>query len=381
MKWVGFLGLMVAIAACGDDDGAMDAGSDAGTDAPMMDGGDMDAGDDDAGDMDAGACTPRNPDDAPDPGSCTAADDDYAICEDDMWAECISDFGEYVRIEDSISTIARVGAFEMIDPLLFDATMDPSADDFNDARDLYQEDEGLDSRVVRRYDPHYEVPAGTDCTLDGMPETFPDYCVGPAMIQPILLDAFAEGAAGTEPRQNAARIEAGILWFLYVSTYKESLTCTTTPKDCDSAYAYYTGGAEARGGLGLARYVMDADPYAHDRAWDGLLAVRCWRDIDGEETATMLELRDRARTQYDRAVIDGVAAIVAGRLRDVASTTGDEQLAHWAFVQVLGQALRLEYPARAETDAEAFATAIESNTPAADASELADAIDLAFDCP
>lgn len=379
MKWLGLLGLMVALAACGDDDGSTDAGGDAGIDAPMMDGGDGDA-DIDAGD-DAGACAPRSPAEIPDRGSCVVADDDYAICEADMWAECVSDLGEYSRIQDSISSIARVGAFEMIAPLLFDPTMDPSPDDFNDARDLYQEEEGLDSRVVRRYDVHYDVPAGTDCTLDGVPDSFPDYCVGPAMIQPILLDAFAAGAAGTEPRQNAARIEAALLWFFYVSAYKESFTCTTTPKDCDSSYAYYTGGEAARGGLGLARYVMEVDPYAHDRAWDGLLAVRCWRDLDPDATATMTELRDRARDQYDRAVLDGVAAVLAARLRQVADTTGDEQLAHWAFVQVLGQALRTEYPNRSADDATAFAAALESTTPAADATELADAIDAAFDCP
>ena len=378
MKWVGLVGCLALVAAaCGDDDGGMDAGGDAGVDALMMDGDvDSEVGPD-AGD----ACVPRNPADIPEPGTCNPAADDYAICADDSWPECVSDFGEYVRIEDSISTIARVGAFEMMAPLLFDPTRDPTSEQFTMARDLYQEEEGLDSRVVRRYDPHYDVPAGTDCTLAGMPEMFPDYCVGPAMIQPILLGAFADGAAGTEPRQNAARIEAGILWFLYVSTFKESLTCTTTPKDCDSAYAYYTGGAEARGGLGLARYVMEADAYAHDRAWDGLLAVRCWRDLDPDATATMLELRDRARNQYDRAVLDGTAALVAARLRRVADTSGDEQLAHWAFVQVLGQALRTEYPNRSLTDAEAFATAIESDTPATDAADLADAIDLAFACP
>ncbi len=362
--------------ACGDDDGGMDSGTgDAGPDSMMDDGGNPDA------DTDAGACTSRDPGEIPDPGSCTPNATDYAICVDDGYAECVSDFGAYVRIEDSISTIARVLAFEDIAPLLFDATRDPTGEQFTMARDLYQEEEGLDSRVVRRFDPHYEVPEGTDCTLDGMPEMFPDYCVGPARIQPIILGALADGAMGNDPRINAARVEAGILWFLYVSQYKESFTCTTKAKDCDSAYAYYTGGAEARGGLGLARYVNDADPYAHDRAWDGLLAVRCWRDLDPADTATMLELRDMARDQFDRAVLDGVAAIVAARLRLVATTTGDEQAAHWAFVQVLGQALELGYSTRASADAATFATAIEADTPSTDAATLADAIDAAFDCP
>ena len=100
---------------------------------------------------------------------------------------------------------------------------------------------------------------------------FPDYCVGPARIQPVILGALQQGAMGVgDPLVNAARVEAGLLWFFYVSQYKESYTCTTKAKDCDSAYAYYTGGEPARGGIGLAGRVAEADPAAHDRAWDGL---------------------------------------------------------------------------------------------------------------
>ena len=69
-------------------------------------------------------------------------------------------------IQPDISTIARVGAYEELQALLFDPTTDPSADDFLDGRLLYQEAEGLDSRLVRRYDPHFAVPDGTDCTID-----------------------------------------------------------------------------------------------------------------------------------------------------------------------------------------------------------------------
>ena len=331
---------------------------------------------------DAGMCMPRDPTTIPDPGGCTPLATDYAPCVDDMWPECISDYGEYVRIQDTISSIARVRAFEEIATLLFDPTRDPSAADFVMARDIYQEEEGLDSRLVRRYDPHFDVPEGTDCTLPDMASAFPDYCVGPSTLQPIVLDAFMQGAAGTAPtRVHAARIEAALLWFLYVSTYKESLTCTTKAKDCDSSYAYYTGGEPARGGIGLARYVREVDPYAHDRAWHGVLAVRCWRDIDSADTATDLELRDRARNQYDRAVLDGVAAIVADRLRQVAVTSGDEQAYHWAFVQTLAQALDRSYQERDATAAAALSDALSGTPDAVDASALADAIDAAYDCP
>ena len=252
-----FLVSLLLVAACGDDS------------QPALDSSMPDSA------SDGGMCMPRTDGVAPSPG-CEPSAGDYALCVDDTWPACVSDFGEYVRIEESISTIARVGGFERIADLLFDAGESPSPDDFLMARMIYQEDEGLDSRVVRRFDPHYEVPEGTDCTAEGTPAMFMDYCTGPAQMQPILLDALMQGFEGTQPRYNAGRIEGALLRFLYVSTYKESLTCTTKAKDCDSAYAYYTGGAEARGGLALARRVAAVDPLAHDRAWDGLLALRCW---------------------------------------------------------------------------------------------------------
>lgn len=370
--------LLALTLGCGDDDSTMDAGM---IDGAMIDGSMADGSMADSG-MDAGVCMPRDPATIPDPGSCSPLPTDYTPCADDMWPACISDFGEYVRIQDTISSIARVRAFEEIATLLFDPTRDPSGADFLMARDIYQEEEGLDSRLVRRYDPHFDVPDGTDCTLPEMASAFPDYCVGPAKLQPIVLDAFARGAAEEAPtRLQAARIEATLLWFLYVSTYKESLTCTTKAKDCDSSYAYYTGGEPARGGIGLARYVREVDPYAHDRAWDGVLAVRCWRDLDSGDTATDLELRDRARNQYDRAILDGVAAIVSDRLRQVAATTGDEQAYHWAFVQTLGPALDRSYQERDAASAAAFASALEMSADAVDANALADAIDAAYDCP
>ncbi len=376
MRWTVFF--LVAALGCGDDDSGMDAGM---TDGAMTDGAMADGAMADSG-TDAGMCMPRDPATIPDPGDCTPLPTDYAPCADDMWPACVSDFGEYVRVQDTISSIARVRAFEDIAALLFDPATDPTGADFVAARDIYQEEEGLDSRLVRRYDPHFTVPDGTDCTLPGMAAAFPDYCVGPAKLQPIVLDAFRRGAMEEAPtRLQAARIEATLLWFLYVSSYKESLTCTTKAKDCDSSYAYYTGGEPARGGLGLARYVREVDPYAHDRAWDGVLAVRCWRDIDSSDTATDLELRDRARNQYDHAVLDGVAAILADRLRLVAATTGDEQLYHWTFVQTLGPALARSYEERDPTSADTFASALGMTADAVDAVALADAIDAAYACP
>lgn len=349
------------LVACGDDDPGGDAG-------PAVDAG--------PGEL----CMPDSF--PPDPGSCAADATDYAPGEDDAWDPCISDDGRYHRVQPTISSIARVMAFEEIADLLFTPDADPSSDAFVQARMIYQEDEGLDSRVVRRYDPHYDVPDGTDCTADGVPATYPDYCVGPAQLQPLLLDAFNAGIAGTDPRINAARIEAGILWFLYVSSFKESLTCTNKAKDCDSSYAYYTGGEPARCGIGLARYIAEHDPYAHDRAWDGALAVRCWRDIDDAEVATMLDLRDRARHQYDQALIDGVAAVLRARLELVGTTTGDVQAYHWAFVQVLANPVLREMGDRSASDADTLRTEIDKDDPTTvDVDGALAAVDAAFDCP
>lgn len=353
----------VLATACGDDD------------SPAMDGG---IGSDGGPEM----CSPRDPDTRPDPGACVPAADDYAPCEDDAWPSCVSDQGAYVRIQSSISTIARVRAFEEIAAAIFDPTRDPSPDDFLEARAAYQEEEGLDSRVVRRYDPHVTVPAGTDCTVAAVAEMFPDYCVGPITLQPIILDGLMRGAMGEAPtRVHAARVEGGLLWFLAVSVYKEALTCATQARDCDSAYAYYAGGEPARGGLGLARYVAEVSPFAHDRAWDGILAVRCWRDLDRADTATNLALRDRAAAQLDRAVVVGSAKVLASRLRAAAEAEGDVRAYHWAFAQVFSGYVAPFYEARDAANAAALEAALMGAEPPATTGALADALDATFDCP
>jgi hypothetical protein len=284
----------------------------------------------------------------------------------------------------SISSVARVSQFEMIAALLFDPTADATADEFTMARMIYQTDQGLDSRVVRRYDPHFAVPMGTDCAVAGTPAMYPDYCVGPARLGPAILDALNGGIAGTDPRRNAARVEAVLVWFLAVSTYKESFTCTTAPGDCDSSYAYYTGGEPRTGGLGLARLVRGVDTAAHDRAWDGLLALRCWRAIEGETTvpATMTALRDQARAQYDRAVLDGVAAILRDRLARACAATGSERDYLWTFARTLAPYLDRELRERDTAGADALAATVAMDDPSIDAVAAAvDAIDGAFDCP
>lgn len=315
---------------------------------------------------------------------CEPLSTDYTPGGADSWAPCVSDDGEYHRVQADISSIARVAAFEEIAAILFDAARDPTAAEFLEARLVYQRDQGLDSRVVRRYDPHFDVPVGTDCALVGVPDAYPEHCVGPARLAPAILDALAAGiggGAGELPRVHAARIEASLLWFLYVSVVKESFSCTEAPKDCDSAYAYYTGGEPARGGIGLADRVAEADPTAHSRAWDGLLALRCWRDLDPAEVASDLVLRDLARAQLDRALLDGIASVVRARLVRACASEGGALLYHWSFARTLAPYFDRALRARDSAAADRFASELSQVNPGdADLTAAVAALD-AFDCP
>jgi hypothetical protein len=304
----------------------------------------------------------------------------------DDWPACISDDNAYHQIGASISTVARIAAFEQIADLLWRRATPPGPADFTNARVSYTETNGLDSRVQRREDLHYPAVPTADgaCTDAGVPALYPDRCVGPARILPILNQAFADGTAGTDPLVNAARIEAALLWFVYLSPYKEANTCTDTPADCDSAWAYYTGGEDRTAGLGLAAYLRGLDPETHDRIWDGLLAVRCWKNLDNETgVSTDLATRDRAIAQLDHALIRGVALIVRDRLDDLrAATTDEERRADWEFVKILGGVLDREAEARDPATAEVLRVELGRSDPAAvDIDAAQAAIDLLFPCP
>ncbi|MCA9561687.1 MAG: hypothetical protein KC583_24235, partial [Myxococcales bacterium] len=147
---------------------------------------------------------------------------------------------------------------------------------------------------------------------------------------------FDDGALGNEPSLNAARVEGALLWFLYVSVFKESNTCTGAAKDCDSSWAYYGGGEQADGGLGYAGYVRELEPDTHQAVFNGLLAVRCWRDLDDGETAEDLALRDRALAQLDSALDRSLAVILIDRLETFAAAEGQAKADAWAFLEILG---------------------------------------------
>jgi hypothetical protein len=302
----------------------------------------------------------------------------------DSWPACISDDGQYHWIGASISTIARVEAFEQVGTLLWGGTEVPSAQDFLDAKVLYAQDQGLDSRVQRREDVHYPPPSdGARCSDPGIPDQYPDRCVGPAKLLPILNDAFSRGAKGEAPQVHAARVEAALLWFLYVSVLSEVTSCATRNVDCDSAWAYYSGGTPRESPAGLARAIHRLGPETHQRAYDGVLAVRCWRNLDNETgAATDLALRDRARAQLDRAMLRGMALLLADRLQYLDCPAEPARAAALAFAQVLGPLLDRAARERNGEQADALAQALGAATPqGVDVPTALAALAALFPCP
>lgn len=334
---------------------------------------------------DSGECInpPRYTEDV---STCTPLATDYqprvAGSAQDAWAVCISDDNVYHRLYTSISTIGRVAAFDFIADSLWRKKKVPTVEDFTQARLRYTESEGLGSRVERREDIHYPAAPAACNSSASIPADFPERCVGPAKLRPLINESFASGMRGETPQVNAARIEAALLWFLYVSPLSEVTSCTTKDADCDSAWAYYTGGTPRGEAVGLARYVRELAPETHERAYDATLAVRCWRDLDRANPATQLELRDRARSQLDAALLRGMAVIVRQRFQELSCTSGEAREARWAFLKVLVPLMEREARLRDEARADTLEREVqrayleEVDVPAAVA-----ALDALFACP
>lgn len=261
--------------------------------------------------------------------------------------------------------VTRLGALEGAGRI-FDPTRDPTPEEFvatssdagaNTSAEFLFRDTGVATRYQRRADEHYPIPMGL--TLNSTYQDFcgtaanamanMDYCAGPIALNPIYNASLAAGMAGTSPtRVHAARLQASYQWWLYISSYKESLTCAPVAGDCDSAAGYYAGSAGRSDAIqyGLARELLalgDTGRAAHDRIWDALLAVRCWRAMDGGSTmpSTNEALREQARLQLDRALTRGVVMILQSRLRAFASTDANparalERQAHAAWLGVVG---------------------------------------------
>ena len=208
--------------------------------------------------------------------------------------------------------------------------------------------------------------------------SYPDRCVGPVQLQPLITEAFAQGQQGIEPALQAARLEAALLWFFYVSTYKEAMTCTETAKDCDSSTGYYAGNQSRSPSYGFAGYVEARSQKAHDATWDALLAVRCWRDLDNPEGVAQDEaMRDQALGQLDRALDRGLALILRQRVEALPCDTA------WETVQILGpvidRAATAKNPAQAAIIRQSLQQAESEED--FDSQAVIDVLDALFPCP
>lgn len=346
-----------------------------------------------------------------DESSCAPLGSDYqprdAMSANDMWPTCIADSGEYTQIEAGTpGSVARVDAYEMMAALLWNNADEPTPEDFTAARDQFVIAEGLESRLNRREDLHYPpipeaewdpmVDSDKQCTVSALADKYPDRCVGPKHMKPVLDEAFAAGQAGEgDPRVHAARIHATLDWFLNLSVYKEAETCGSgKAADCDSCWAYYSGVGGLDDPKGISAGINAASPETHARIYDGILAVRCWRDLYKDPDYPLFPDLDGAAIdqfelgweQLDQALHRGGALLVRSHavsyFESLCGTGDTSQAAEWAYLTVLGPTLQLEAEARDAGKAATLA-ALWAN-PAPTAQDVADgvaAIDAIFACP
>ena len=301
---------------------------------------------------------------------------------DDSWAKCISDDNSYHLIADSPSSIARVEAYDAAGKLLWNNSKIPTAEDFTKSRIIIDSDQGLGSRLDRRYDVHYDAPpSGAKCDEEGIASQYPDYCVGPGKLRPILNEAFKSVANGGDPVINAARIHAALQWFLYVSVVKEATTCTEKAKDCDSSWAYYSGGTARNSVIGLAKEIKSITPLTHDRIYDGNLAVGCWRFLDDGETAKNLSMRDLAIKQMDTALLYAMSTLVIEQFLKINCSTGSYKKAALAELEILISLLDLETRKRSKSVADLLKTEIEKDIDNIDTANAIKSIKSIYLCP
>ena len=398
------LGLLVACTAvlllggCPGDDTGTD-GADSGNDPDTGTGTGTDTGTEsvDSGSGTEGECVPGEALSPVDESGCTPSENDYQPTvngsADDAWPACDNDDGSYTPLEQP-GAAARVEAW-MEMRSIFAAGLTP--EDFTAAREQYAIDQGIESRVLRREDVRYPEIAEADqdpmvdfdkqCTVGDNVMAYPDRCAGPAKIAPIINDAFAAGQTGEgDPAVHAARIDAAIGWFMYISVIKEStFSCPVAgfEKDCDSGWAYYNGGRGRDEAIGYGGDVLAASSLANERVFDGLAAMRCFRDTypADMDADTSDPLYEYGRDQLVRANDFAAAQVLRDRL-DLQLACSEDADANWAWIQVFGQAL---VKAAQDVDATQAATleallANDAPTPE-DIAGGAAALDALFPCP
>jgi hypothetical protein len=92
--------------------------------------------------------------------------------------------------------------------------------------------------------------------------------------------------------------------------------------------------------------------------------------------------RERARTQLDRALTRGIVLMLNSRIRSVATTTGVERDAHFAWVKVVGPLMDRAVRALDVTAANALQSAFMGTDPGAFPGAMVTAtLERLFPCP
>lgn len=388
----------LALFGCPADDDDDTATTNA--DTSDSDSADTSASDSGSESADTGDCEPATVDvDPPNEGACAALATDFVPGADDDYPACGADDGTWhVILEDPPGSAARVDAYEAMMTSLRGGTT-PGPDEFLAAIMQYSLEEGLESRISRREELHFPEIADADqdpgvdfdkqCTVEGNVEKYPDRCVGPGKIQPIINEAFAAGMAGEgDGNVHAARIDAAVLWFLWVSTYKESSSCVRLPEDCDAHHGYYDGNNPVESPKGLGEEINAISPMAHEMVFNGMLAIDCWRELNSEPilwedySADGQTMFLNAHEQLDNALFYAWARLVRDRLESHPMACGSESDASWAFIQVAGPVLDQEAGIRDSGMAGTLSTLWGNDAPTVEDIEAGIvAIDAIFPCP
>lgn len=300
-------------------------------------------------------------------------------------ADTSSNFSS-VSSESPADVIAQMDALERIRTVLENASV--SKQRFIEAENEYKEPNGIQTalaRVADYHDTQYPLGKADTCLIKPITNECASVCVGTTQIEPIIQEAFAQAKSGNNLYVQAARLDAALLWFNYVSIYASMYLGRENPQGIDSARAYYAGGQTPSGaGIGISKYFKQLKPLTlsqgqttDEKVWDGLRALRCWREKLGDSTPVVNPIDDSendtrwkaARDQTDRALLAGIAAIVQMRLTNLINEKEAEvKSAHWAFVQTLGRfLLRAAENAAPDTDG---ATLLENELMKTDAAQV-----------
>ncbi len=354
------------------------------------------------------ACTPPPPTRLPPPPDagvlsfCGAVSEDLSACARPAtdyqpqardagasgWPACPSDDGMFRFGSPNIpAAAARVRAYDAMGARLWNNPNEPTPDDFTAARLEYSTMNGLASRVARRQDvtePELPLMDKFACQSDpAIAASAPDRCAGPARLKPIIDEAFVQGTAGTEPRVQAARIEASLLFFMHLSMLSEVWTCSfDSLTDCDAAMGYYSAEPVPSMTSGYSTLVSRLTPSTHLAIYDALLGVRCWRDTDKQLPAQRTDLYERAASQMRRASSRGLAGVLRERMRRLSCAQGGERDAARAFVSTLGSLFHRQL--RAANAAAADEVRAFTQAPVSDDAAIARAVaalDRTVPCP